>query len=237
MESTPPQPEIMRAAAIPLGNGIGTRPDLPDLTLAHSSWRKSKAAARDTLATDSDDVLMSAYGRGDAQAFRVLYLRYHEKLHRYLLRLATEPAEAEEVFQDVWISIIRGRERYEPKASFAAWLFAIAHRRAADRWRALVRHAPDAGRRADEDGVALEDLLPPVTQTPERNSGNAALGKALLDAIQQLPLPQRETFLMKAEGDLSLDEIAAATGVSRETAKSRLRYAQNRLRAALEDWR
>jgi len=63
------------------------------------------------------------------------------------------------------------------------------------------------------------------------------MGLALLEAIRNLPLPQREAFLMKADGDLSLDDIAMATQVSRETVKSRLRYAQRRLRDALEAWR
>jgi RNA polymerase sigma-70 factor (ECF subfamily) len=227
----------MHAAAIHPGEGSDL--ELLDFALAHAPWRGRNAASRAATAAsdETDEALMSAYGRGDSHAFRTLYLRYHEKLHRYLLRLAAGPEEAEEVFQDVWISIIRGRERYEPRAPFAAWLFSIAHRRAADRWRELGRHAPDAGRRADGDGEGLEDLLPAITHTPERDAGSQALGQALLEAIAQLPLPQREAFLLRAEGDLSLDDIAAATGVSRETAKSRLRYAHNRLRAALEDWR
>ena len=54
--------------------------------------------------------------------------------------------------------------------------------------------------------------------------------------MRALPLPQREAFLLKAEGGLSLEDIALATGVPRETVKSRLRYAQQRLREALEPW-
>lgn len=235
MESSLPQPDIMRAAAITPSDG--TCLELLDFAFAHLPWRERKATRPAVVQEVADEALMTAYGRGDSHAFRALYLRYHEKLHRYLLRLASHADEAEEVFQEVWISIIRGRERYEPRAPFAAWLFSIAHRRATDRWRELGRHAPDAHHRADGDADAWEELLPPVTLTPERSSGNEALGQALLDAIQQLPLPQREAFLMKAEGDLSLEDIATATGVSRETVKSRLRYAQNRLRAALEEWR
>jgi len=185
----------------------------------------------------SDEACMLAYGRGDAGAFQALYQRYHKKLYRYLLRLSPAAEEAEEIFQEVWISIIRGRERYEPSATFAAWLFSIAHRRAADRWRELGRHAPDAYHRSEEDEADMDALLPAVMQTPDRHADNDALGKALLDAVAGLPLPQREAFLMRAEGGLGVEAIAAATGVSRETAKSRLRYAQQKLREALERWR
>lgn len=185
----------------------------------------------------SDEACMQRYRQGDSQAFRLLYQRYREKLHRYVLRLSARESEAEEVFQEVWIAVIRNRDSYDSSASFATWLFSIAHRRAADRWRALSRHAPDGLNAADD----LDDTLPSsaiaITATPEREWHSRSLGEALLDAIGNLPLPQREAFLMKAEGELSLDEIALATGVNRETVKSRLRYAQKRLREVMLPWR
>lgn len=184
----------------------------------------------------SDAECMQRYRQGDAQAFRILYARHREKLHRYALRLAERSAEAEELFQDVWMAVVHGRDRYEPHAPFAAWLFGIAHRRAADRWRALGRHAPDALLRRDDDDAFEQHAALPM-HAPDNSVQNDALGKALLEAVRALPLPQREAFLMKAEGDLSLEDIAAATGTTRETVKSRLRYAQRRLREALEPWR
>jgi RNA polymerase sigma-70 factor (ECF subfamily) len=208
---------------------------------AQLPWRMQDAAAATALLPDdasTDEDCMSRYQKGDAQAFRILYLRYRQKLHRYVLRLAARPSEAEEVFQEVWVAVIRGREGYEPMAPFAAWLFSIAHRRAADRWRTLARHAPDWRSHPETDEPdLLGQHLEAIHATPERYVHNDALGKALLAAVQELPLPQREAFLMKAEGGLSLEDIAFATGVSRETVKSRLRYAQRRLREALEDWR
>jgi RNA polymerase sigma-70 factor, ECF subfamily len=56
----------------------------------------------------------------------------------------------------------------------------------------------------------------------------------VLAALEQLPLAQRETYMMFEEAQMSLEDIAAATGVNRETAKSRLRYAFNKLRRVLE---
>ena len=205
--------------------------------LAHFQRSLSSPAACPVVASDmSDAECMRRYSQGDAQAFRILYARYRERLHRYALRLAERTPEAEELFQDVWMAVVNGRERYEPHAPFAAWLFGIAHRRAADRWRALGRHAPDALRKREDDDAFEHQATLPV-HAPEHQVQNEALGKALLDAVKALPMPQREAFLMKAEGDLSLEDIAAATGTTRETVKSRLRYAQRRLREALEPWR
>jgi RNA polymerase sigma-70 factor (ECF subfamily) len=190
----------------------------------------------DAMLALTDETCMARYQDGDSRAFETLYLRYREKLHRYLLRLSNRPSEADEIFQEVWIAVIRGKDRYQPSAPFGSWLFSVAHRRAADRWRSLSRHAPEwKGQSRDER--ELESIPASTAQTPERLTDNEALGRALLDAIARLPLPQREAFLMRAEGDLSLDDIATATQVSRETVKSRLRYAHQRLRDALEAWR
>lgn len=182
-----------------------------------------------------DAMLMQRYRQGDADAFGVLYGRYKQRLHRYLLRLAPGTADAEEVFQDVWAAVIRGRDGYRADTSFASWLFAIAHRRAADRWRMLDRHAPD-WRSSGQETSDINDVVVASIHAPERIVQSEALGVALLEAINALPVVQRDAFLLKAEGELTLDQIAAVTGTSRETVKSRLRYAQARLRTALEAW-
>jgi RNA polymerase sigma-70 factor (ECF subfamily) len=87
-----------------------------------------------------------------------------------------------------------------------------------------------------EDADALERVPAPVATQPESLLGAEALAGAIATALEALPLLQREVFLLRAETDLTLDEIAQVIGTSRETAKSRLRYALNRLRAALEPW-
>lgn len=211
----------------------GAMEGLPWRWLNEALGDKEQAAA----VALSDEACMQRYRQGDDQTFRLLYQRYREKLHRYVLRLSTRESEAEEVFQEVWIAVIRSRDSYDSSASFATWLFSIAHRRAADRWRALSRHAPDGLNATDDLDNALPLSANDAIATPEREWQSQSLGNALLDAIGKLPLPQREAFLMKAEGELSLDEIALATGTHRETVKSRLRYAQKRLREVMMPWR
>lgn len=129
------------------------------------------------------------------------------------------------------MAIIRGRERYTAQARFVTYLFSIARRRSADRWR---RHGVqlDPGVNVEE----LEELPAPVHMWPERRAQTEALGAAIVGAVDALPLAQREVFLLRAETDLTLDEIAQVTGTTRETVKSRLRYALARLRTMLEPW-
>jgi RNA polymerase sigma-70 factor (ECF subfamily) len=177
----------------------------------------------------SDEALALRFGSGDSEAFRILYSRHRAPLYRFALRLTRSRADADEVFQDVWIAVIKGRQRYRPAARFAAYLFAIAHRRVADTARAKSRRA---WLWADGDAAAV----PAIDPSPLALAENSALGAALSSALAALPMEQREAFLLQAEGGLRLDEIAEATGVSRETVKSRLRYANAKLRTAMKDW-
>ena len=125
------------------------------------------------------------------------------------------------------MAVVKGRERYQPTARFVTFLFAIAHRRLADRARKAARR-PQA---------PLPDDAPDLALGPAHLAESAALGAALAAALATLPAPQRQAFLMRAEGDLSVEEIAAITGVPYETAKSRLKYANRALREKLDAWR
>jgi RNA polymerase sigma-70 factor (ECF subfamily) len=177
----------------------------------------------------SDEDLMLAYRAGDAAAFDALYARHRGGVFRYLRRQAGNAAVAEELFQDVWMRLIDARARYEPQAKFTTWLYTIAHNRLMDHFR--------SGKRAALVSYDDEDDPPPepVADTPRPDETLARKQDAarLLVAIDALPAAQREAFVLQQEGSLSVEEIAAATGVNRETAKSRLRYAMAKLRAQL----
>jgi RNA polymerase sigma-70 factor (ECF subfamily) len=177
----------------------------------------------------ADEELMLAYGGGDAGAFEVLYRRHRGPLYRFLLRQVNDAATAEELFQDVWMRVIDFRERYQPRARFTSWLYAIAHNRLMDHYRAGGR----AKFLAQDESEAALDHLPSGDLPAEALLDRKRSAERLLAALARLPEPQREAFLLQQEGELSLEEIGAATGVSRETAKSRLRYAVAKLREEL----
>lgn len=107
--------------------------------------------AAPTADPPDDAALMAAYRGGDGQAFEVLYRRHRAPLYRFIARQLRDRGEAEEVFQEVWMAVVKGRERYQPSARFLTFLFAIAHRRIADRARKAVRRpqAPMPGELLD----------------------------------------------------------------------------------------
>jgi RNA polymerase sigma-70 factor (ECF subfamily) len=178
-------------------------------------------------AADSDEALMLAWAGGSAGAFEPLYARHRAPLHRFLARQLRDAALADELFQDVWQRVIAARASWRPDAAFSTWLYRIAHNRLNDHWRA-ARHRPPAPADADERAARMPD-----PHTPERILSDFEQRRRLQLAMDELPDEQREVLLLRLERELSLEEIAEITGVGRETVKSRLRYAMDKLRARL----
>ncbi len=178
----------------------------------------------------SDAQLMQRYRNGDAAAFQRLYLRYRDRLYRHVLRLTHNSAEADEVFQDVWLAVVRNSAAYRPTAKFVTYLFAIAHRRMID----LLRRQARVSNEMLADVEEAEQLADETSRQPQEIASLAENHEVVNAAIAKLPIMQREALLMQTMGDMSLEEIAEATSIGRETVKSRLRYAYARLRRELE---
>jgi RNA polymerase sigma-70 factor (ECF subfamily) len=199
----------------------------------HTARAMSPATGDDT----QDEALMLAYAGGDAGAFDALYARHRGGLYRYVLRHVRERGIADELYQDVWMNVVRVRESYEPTAKFATWLYTLAHNRVVDHWRAsgratLVSIDDD---RDDAPRADVESLAGARTDEPETRAASSETGARIAAALAALPNEQRDAFLLQYEAGLSLAGIAAITGAGEETVKSRLRYASAKLRAALKD--
>lgn len=179
-----------------------------------------------------DEELMLRYRDGDASAFDALYSRHRAGLFRFILRQCPSRGEAEEIFQEVWMRLIEARSRYRVEARFSTYLYHIAVNRLIDRSRrksnaqVLSLDDPDCPESFAVAGAAYD----PLRQTAARQEAARVLA-----ALAELPPEQREAFLLHEEGGLSVGEIADVTKVGPETAKSRLRYALQKLRQALGD--
>lgn len=183
----------------------------------------------------TDPMLMQQYANGRVEAFDLLYTRHALGVWRYIFRSVRDTAVADDLLQDVWFAVARQAVNYRATARFKTWLFTLAHHRKIDHFRTLKNHVSLDEEICDDttlaDRLAADSGFGPLRQLESREQG-----AALIAAIEQLPTEQRDAFLLQVEGDLSVDEIAATCGVSFETAKSRLRYARQRLRQLLEDF-
>jgi RNA polymerase sigma-70 factor (ECF subfamily) len=186
------------------------------------------------LDADRDAELMRRYAQGDARAFETLYARHRGALYRFLVRQTRDAELAADLFQETWGKVIAYRARYEERARFRTFLFHVARNLWLDALRARGRDVAWAATPLEPDDSTYAD---PRARGPESLVAGSAAGERLLAALAALPDAQREAFLMHEEGELTLEEIAAVTGVGAETAKSRVRYALAKLRTALADQR
>jgi RNA polymerase sigma-70 factor, ECF subfamily len=198
-----------------------------------TQFRGAIPARKVRAMTDEDDgELMLRYARGDMRAFESLYRRHRSALYRYLSRHTRDAEVANDLFQEVWSKVIASRSRYEPRAKFSTFLYRIAHN-------CFIDHCRRSSARADHAKVSSEDfdlqnVLPaPAADLPDTRAEHAQTVARYRVALSSLPAEQRDAFLLYEESGLTLDEIGAITGVSMETAKSRLRYALAKLRAAM----
>jgi len=175
----------------------------------------------------TDDDLMLAFGAGASDAFEVLYERYRKPLYRYLYHAVGDKTAADDLYQDAWSRIIASREKFRRGNGFKRWAFRIAHNRLVDHWRVL-------GRRPGMDAEALETAPDDAGRVPEEMLYRDQQAERLHAALMQLPIEQRDAFLLQQEAGLSLADIAERERVGKETIKSRLRYAVGKLKAILE---
>lgn len=181
--------------------------------------------------SDQDVSLMLRYRDGDSRAFDLLYNRHKDSLYRYLLRQCGIPAVADELFQDIWMNLIRARENYVVKAKFTTYLYSMARNRLIDHYRKYGQE--QKAMRNSHNSLGPEDLEGDSKHEPEARVENRLQRERILEGMSELPSEQREAFLLHQEAGMTLKEIAEITGVSRETVKSRLRYATGRLRKSL----
>jgi RNA polymerase sigma factor (sigma-70 family) len=207
----------------------------------------------------SDEHLMQAYAAGDVAAFDVLYARHEGPLFRFVRRVLGSKltAQADEVFQDCWLRIVTARDTFAPeRGRWKTWAYTVAHNLAMDRLRVSGREVSLEGMKDVDDGGSAGDgasggdldWLRATLNNPQHPALDAnpastediahwrAAGQQLLRCLDALPAVQRAAFLLHHEDGSSVEDLAQALGLGFETAKSRLRYALQKLRGCMQDY-
>ncbi len=175
---------------------------------------------------------MRDWAGGDVQAFDHLFERHGRVVHAFLLQHSGSRAAAEDLFQEVFLRVVRARSDFEARrGSFRTWVFTIARNAITDRWRKRSRDpATDAtASRLDQAAYAGPESNPLVLLRGEE------LRARIVAALEDLPTEQREVFLLRELVGLRFEEIAEVTGCKVPTAKSRMRYALEGLRRSLAE--
>ncbi len=178
----------------------------------------------------SDEALMMQYQQGNQAAFETLYRKYKDMLYRYFINHISNTHQSEELYQEVWIKLINSAVRYEPKAKFKTFLFTIAHNTLVDYYR---KNKASQIIEFENAEITQEPDVPGSLALPEDEFTLKQKTKQFIQTLEKLPVSQKEVALLYFEQDMSIEEIAEVTEVNPETAKSRLRYAKNKLKSAI----
>ncbi len=177
--------------------------------------------------TVTDSELIEQYRSGSEKAFDVLYQRYRKPLYSYLNRLAAgQPHLADDIYQQTWIRILDRLDHYSDRRKFLAWACKIAHNLLMDHFRQETRR--------EVVNSELGNAGAPAA-LPAKGVEIDELRRALDYAVAELPLAQREVFLLRQQG-LAFKEIARIQRTSINTALARMQYAILKLRDHLAEF-
>jgi RNA polymerase sigma-70 factor (ECF subfamily) len=188
----------------------------------------------------TDEALMIRYQRGDRSAFSTLVRRHQGGLYNFALRQVRVGSVAEDVVQETFVRVVQNATEFKHEARFSTWVYTIARNLCIDQLRkaSLRRHPSlDEARKGEEgDGPTLGEQTADSKASVERQATGTQIKERILAAVDELPDDQREVFLLREVSNLPFKEIAEITGVPENTVKSRMRYALERLQAALSDF-
>lgn len=186
----------------------------------HHPGAAAAPADRSFLTTMPDEVLIALIAAQDRNAMQIVFVRYHPRVFRFLLRILVDAAAAEDLASEVFIDIWRNAGRFEARSKVSTWILAIAHYKAAS-----ARRRKSFGQ-LDEAAVELiEDPLDDPEVTAQKNKRNAVLR----DCLKQLSPAHREILDLIYYHEQSVAEVARIVGVSENTVKTRAFYARKHI--------
>lgn len=181
----------------------------------------------------TDLELVEEFKNGDQAAFETLTARYGERVFNLAMRLTKNTQDAEEVWQDVFVTVFRKVEGFEGRSTFSSWLYRIT-----------VNAAFMVLRKRKQDrNISIEDVLPQIrntvllkgadNHTGEKLTSRKELLQALEDAISKLPDDYRPVFILRDVDGLTSREVGKILNISIPAVKSRLHRSRMMLRKRL----
>lgn len=180
---------------------------------------------------------MLAYQAGDESAFDRIVLEYSAPVFALLTRFLGQRSSREDLVQEVFLRVIRARDRYQPSARFSTWLYRIAFNMAVNETQRAkgrefhVLDAPQIGHEVAGDGMS--ELGDERVLEPSHGLEQADVVLAVRKAIRRLPETQRMALLLAKYQELPYIEIAQVLGCSEKAVKSLVHRARENLRESL----
>ena len=183
-----------------------------------------------SIMTDSE--LIAAFKAGDVEALGVLMEHHKAAVYGYLLGLTARPDAADDLFQEVFLKLVRNPAAYSEREKFKSWLFTVARNAAMDYFRRANSRRAEPLEGEDGRPGALDSAVS-SEPGPHEVLEKKALDEKICRALGRLSPDQREVFYLRHYSDLSFKEIAAMLGVPIGTALARMSRAAAMLRKEL----
>ena len=186
---------------------------------------------------EGDAALLHLFARGQADAMERLVQRHGSSVYAFVRRFLGNSPAADDVYQEVWLKVIRYADRFEGRSRFTTWLFQITRNVCMDHRRASLRRKEGISLERDAgvgEGVALREQVADRGPSTDERVVESEERRAVEQAIARLPDEQREVLLLREKTELTFEQIAEISGLSPNTVKSRMRYALVNLRKSLK---
>ncbi len=175
---------------------------------------------------------------GSEEAYDWLIARYHQPIYSLVYRVLTDPADAADTTQEVFLKVFRGMKRFNGECSLKTWLYRIAIHEASNQRRWWFRHKSKetSMERQDDDGnsYGLCDTLVDPGESPLEILAHEEVRARVEQELKQVPEPYRTTLVLRDIEGLAYEEIAEVLEISLGTVKSRLIRGREALKKRLE---
>lgn len=197
----------------------------------HATMAASSALSETGTSADRD--LVQRHLIGDPEAFAELYDRFEGMVYSVALRMAGEPAAADDLSQEIFLRVFRHLEKFRGRSSLKTWVYRIA----VNCCRSRLSRRRLRRQRVVPDTLDRLEKVADVRRGPEDRALARDAGDVVAAALARMPLPFREAVALRDIEGLSYEEIAAVTGQRLGTVRSRIARGRDRLRLLLEEGR
>lgn len=180
---------------------------------------------------------------GSEEAYAWLIGEFHQPIYSLVYRLASDPADAADTTQEVFLKVFRGMRNFNGQSSLKTWIYRIAIHEASNRRRWWFRHKsremsmePMQTEGEGATSAGLKDLLVDDAESPFDCVAHEEVRARVEEELRQVAEPFRTAVILRDLEDMSYDEIAEITDVSLGTVKSRLTRGREALKQRLEPY-
>jgi RNA polymerase sigma-70 factor (ECF subfamily) len=194
-------------------------------------------------ARDLESGVVAELKAGSEEAYAWLIGEFHQPIYSLVYRILTDPADAADTTQEVFLKVFRGMKHFNGQSSLKTWIYRIAVHEASNRRRWWFRHKaretsmePMENEAAQSSGLALKETLVDEAESPFDCAAHEEVRARVEEELRKVPEPYRSTVILRDLEEMSYEEIAEVLEISLGTVKSRLTRGREALRRRLSGY-